>query len=135
MMMNTTSPVLLSRLRGAAIASLLLLAALCVATELWWNPLRPGGSWLALKALPLLVPLRGFVYARRRSFQWVSLLVWLYFMEGAVRAATDVQPVWGYIQAALSLALFACTAAYARLSLSRSAPARPVDESGRPPRG
>lgn len=134
-MMNITSPLFLSRLRGAAIASLLLLVALCVATELWWNPLRPGGSWLALKALPLLASLRGFMYARRRSFQWVSLLVWLYFMEGAVRAASDAQPVWGFIQAVLALALFTCCAAYARFSLSRPAPARPVEESGRPSRG
>jgi uncharacterized membrane protein len=129
-MMNTTSPVFLSRLRGAAIASLLLLAVLCVATELWWNPLRPGGSWLALKALPLLASLRGFVYARRRSFQWMSLLVWLYFMEGAVRAASDAQPIWGYIQAVLALALFTCSAAYARLSQTRPTPVRPGDEPG-----
>jgi uncharacterized membrane protein len=123
--MTTKTPLVsLRHLRLLAITSLLLLAALCVATELWLNPLRPGGSWLALKALPLLSSLRGFVHARRRSYQWMSLLVWLYFMEGAVRAASDAQPVWGYLQAAIALTLFACSAAYARFSVGAGSPAR-----------
>ena len=40
----------------AAAVSLVALLMLCLAWELWWAPLRPGGSWLVLKALPLLAP-------------------------------------------------------------------------------
>ena len=36
------------------VASLLLLIALCIAWETVLAPLRPGGSWLVLKVLPLL---------------------------------------------------------------------------------
>ena len=42
--------------RWLAAGSLLALIALCLAWELVLAPLRPGGSWLALKALPLCIP-------------------------------------------------------------------------------
>ena len=58
-----------------AIASLLALVALCLAWELWLAPLRPGGSWLALKALPLLAPLFGLLRGRRYTHQWATLLI------------------------------------------------------------
>ena len=74
--------------RWLAVGSLLALAALCVAWELWWAPLRPGGSWLALKAVPLALPLAGLLKRRMYTYRWVSLLVWLYFTEGVVRAWT-----------------------------------------------
>ena len=38
--------------RQLAVASLLALIVLVLGWELFWAPLRPGGSWLALKALP-----------------------------------------------------------------------------------
>ena len=44
-------------LRLTASASLAALILLCLAWELWLAPLRPGGSYLALKALPLVFPL------------------------------------------------------------------------------
>jgi uncharacterized membrane protein len=71
-------PVLLAR---AALASLLGLLALCLAWELWLAPLRPGGSWLVLKALPLLAPLFGVLQERRYSFQWSSMLALAYLAE------------------------------------------------------
>jgi uncharacterized membrane protein len=61
------------------------LFALCLAWELVLAPIRPGGSWLALKALPLLLPLRGLWRGEPKSFQWALLLVLLYLMEGLVR--------------------------------------------------
>jgi hypothetical protein len=53
-------------------------------------PLRPGGSMLALKALPLLLPLRGILHGRRYTYQWTSLLVLLYLAEGLVRSHHDL---------------------------------------------
>ncbi|MCL2658761.1 MAG: DUF2069 domain-containing protein [Betaproteobacteria bacterium] len=111
-------------LQKLSIALLLTLAVLCLAWELWIAPLRPGGSWLVLKAFPLLLPLRGLLYGRRYTFQWLSLFIWLYFAEGIVRAMTDsgLSATLGWIETLLSLGLFACCAAYARMT----APSRQI---------
>jgi len=75
--------------RWTAVASLLGLTLLCVAWELILAPLHPGGTWLALKALPLCVPLAGLLKNRLYTYRWVSLMIWLYFTEGVVRAWGD----------------------------------------------
>ena len=72
--------------RTLAVTSLLALIVLALAWELWLAPLRPGGSWLALKALPLCLPLAGLLKNRMYTYRWLSLVVWLYFIEGVVRA-------------------------------------------------
>ena len=98
--------------RWWAVSSLLALMLLCVAWELWLAPLRPGGSWLALKALPLCLPLAGLLKRRMYTYRWVSLVVWLYFTEGVVRAWSDPAPSrWlALAEVALCLSLFvACT--------------------------
>jgi len=82
-------PSLKSASHWLAIVSLIGLILLCLAWELWLAPLRPGGSWLVLKVLPLLLPLFGILRGRRYTYQWSALLIWLYFTEGAVRAWSD----------------------------------------------
>ncbi|MEW5892002.1 MAG: DUF2069 domain-containing protein [Pseudomonadota bacterium] len=82
-------PSLKSASHWLAIVSLIGLILLCLAWELWLAPLRPGGSWLVLKVLPLLIPLFGILRGRRYTYQWSALLIWLYFTEGAVRAWSD----------------------------------------------
>ena len=72
-------------LRLAASAALIALIGLCLAWELWLAPLRPGGSYLALKAAPLALPLPGILLGRRYTYQWSSMLVLAYFAEGVVR--------------------------------------------------
>lgn len=69
----------------AAVASLCALIAVSLAWELWIAPLRPGGSWLALKALPLCLPLAGILKGRVYTFQYSSLLILFYFAEAVVR--------------------------------------------------
>jgi len=78
--------------RWLAAGSLLALITLCLAWELVLAPLRPGGSWLALKALPLCIPLAGILKNRMYTYRWVSLVIWLYFIEGVVRAWGDTRP-------------------------------------------
>jgi uncharacterized membrane protein len=73
----------------AACTSLVALILFCVAWELWLAPLRPGGSWLVLKALPLLAPLHGVMRGRVYTFQWALMMVLAYFAEGVVRAWSD----------------------------------------------
>ncbi len=108
--------------RVLAAATLLALIALCLAWELWLAPLRPGGSWLALKALPLCLPLAGILKRRMYTYRWVSLLVWLYFTEGVVRALSDPAPArWlALAEVALCLLLFAACALHVRLRLRRA---------------
>ena len=102
-------------LRGALGATLGLIA-LCVAWELVLSPLRPGGSWLVLKVLPLLFVLRGVLKADNYTLQWSTLLVWLYFTEGVVRAATDngLSAQLALAELMLSIAYFLCAAFYLR---------------------
>lgn len=102
--------------RWLATGSLLALIALCMAWELWLAPLRPGGSWLFLKALPLAFALVGLLKRRMYTYRWVSLLVWLYFTEGVVRAWSDAAPGrWlALAEVLLSLLLFAACTAHVR---------------------
>lgn len=72
-------------IHGLAVGSLLVLIAVSLAWELWLAPLRPGGSWLALKALPLCLPLAGILKGKIYTFQWSCLLVLAYFAEAVVR--------------------------------------------------
>ena len=78
-----------SRASFIASLSLLMLIALCISWELWLSPLRPGGSWLVLKVIPLLFPLHGILKERRYTYQWSTMLILGYFAEGIVRAMTE----------------------------------------------
>ena len=101
-----------------ACASLLALIFLCLAWELWLAPLRPGGSWMALKSLPLLAPLLGILNGRRYTYQWASMLILAYLAEGVARAFSDsgLSSKLALVETLLALVFFACTVFYARLS-------------------
>ena len=103
--------------RAVAVCSLLALIALGLAWELWLAPLRPGGSWLAIKVLPLLLPLPGLLKNRMYTYRWVALFVWLYFVEGVVRASGDRPPGnhLALLQIAVCLVLFAACTLHVRL--------------------
>lgn len=73
----------------AAAVSLAALIFLCLGWELWLAPLRPGGSWLALKVLPLLWILPGIVGGRAYTYRASTMLILAYFSEGVVRAYTE----------------------------------------------
>jgi uncharacterized membrane protein len=105
--------------RRLAVSSLVALVVLCVAWELYLAPIKPGGSLLALKALPLCVPIAGLLKNRMYTYRWVSLLVWLYFTEGVVRAYSDRAPSHYYalLEVVLCLTLFAGCALHVRLRL------------------
>ena len=96
----------------------MLLITLCVAWELFLAPLRPGGSLVALKALPLALALPGILAGRRYTFQWSSLLILAYFAEGVTRAWAD-RPPSQYLamgEALLALAFFVAAVTSARRS-------------------
>jgi len=101
-----------------ASVSLIALILLCLAWELWLAPLRPGGSLVALKALPLALPLPGVLAGRRYTYQWSSLLILAYFAEGATRAWAEsgLGRALALAEVSLSLAFFAAAVSYARLT-------------------
>jgi len=120
--MNTeknVSPPLVSATRLLAVGSLLGLIVLGLAWELYLAPLRPGGSSLALKVLPLCIPLVGLLKNRMYTYRWVSLMVWIYFTEGAVRAYSDKAPgnYLAMLEVFLCLTLFVACALHVRFRL------------------
>jgi uncharacterized membrane protein len=109
--------------QAGAVGSLLALIALALAWELWLAPARPGGSWLVLKAVPLLAPLFGLLHGRRRTFQWTSFLALAYLAEGVVRAWAEFGAVrrLAIVEIMLALALFTCAIFGARASPTATA--------------
>ncbi|CAG0959231.1 hypothetical protein MTYP_00631 [Methylophilaceae bacterium] len=102
---------------GAA-ASLIALILVCLAWEGWLAPLRPGGSMLILKAVPLLLPLFGILRGKRYTYQWASMFILIYFTEGAVRAWSDtgISARLALIEVLLTLIFFTCAIFYAKLT-------------------
>ncbi|HJV27236.1 MAG TPA: DUF2069 domain-containing protein [Aromatoleum sp.] len=109
----------------AAGVLLVSLIALCLLWEAWLAPLRPGGSWMTLKALPLMAALFGVLKGRRYTYQWLSMLVLLYLVEGVVRATdAGLTGILAIGEAVLSGLLFTVVLLYARVS-APSRQARP----------
>lgn len=110
--------------RGLALASLAALIVVCLAWELWLAPLRPGGSLLALKALPLALPLGGILAGKRYTYQWSSMFILAYFAEGVTRAWSEggLSQKMAFLEAILSLAFFVAAVSYARATKARGHP-------------
>ena len=116
------SPALAAVTRSALLALLLALIALGLAWELWLAP--TGARSLALKVLPLAWPLAGVWGWRVASVRALSLLVWLYVAEGALRATTEhgVSAQLAWLELLLCALLFAACVLHIR---SRTRPAPP----------
>jgi uncharacterized membrane protein len=101
-----------------AAGSLLALILLSIAWELWLAPLHPHGSWLVLKALPLMAAVPGVLTRRRYTFQWSSMLILLYFIEGVVRMFSNTGTAAGLarIETGLTLVYLGSAMFYAKLS-------------------
>ncbi|CAB3715563.1 DUF2069 domain-containing protein [Trinickia soli] len=97
-----------------ALFALVALIVLAVAWERWLAPLRPGGSALVLKALPLVCALPGVWRRKLYTLQWASMLVLLYLAEGIVRGMTDgaLSARLGWAEVALATLFIACAVAY-----------------------
>lgn len=102
---------------GASL-SLIALILLCLLWESLLAPLKPGGSLLILKSLPLLLPLFGILKGRRYTYQWASMFILIYFTEGVVRAWSDtgLSAKLALMEVILSLSFFICAIFYAKLS-------------------
>ncbi len=120
--------------RNVALGATIALALLCLAWEAWLLPV--GRGTLALKALPLLLPLAGLWRYRLYTFRALSLFVWLYAMEGLVRATSE--PGLGAALAAaevlLSVVIFVACAMHVRqrLAAGRAGASLPPSHSPSP---
>jgi len=101
-------------------SALVMLIFLCLAWELWLAPLRTGGSSLAFKALPLLLPLFGVLRGKRYTYQWSSMLILAYFTEGVVRAWSErgAGQALALAEIVLSVVFFTAAILYARFTHS-----------------
>ncbi|HVO05607.1 MAG TPA: DUF2069 domain-containing protein [Burkholderiaceae bacterium] len=111
--------------RTAILVLLVALIVLGVAWELWLAP--TGMRSLALKVLPLAWPLAGAWAWRLASVRALSLLVWLYVAEGALRAATErgVSAQLAWLELVLCALLFAACVVHVR-SRTRARPPMPA---------
>jgi uncharacterized membrane protein len=115
--------------RALSIAALLGLVVLGLAWELVLAP--TGNRTLVLKVIPLLFPLFGLLKHRLYTHRWVSLLVWLYFTEGVVRATSDPYPSWvlALVEVLLCLVLFIASAVHVRWRLQQAKARGPLEEA------
>lgn len=109
------------RARALALMGLLALIALGLAWELWLAP--TGRGTLALKVLPLLFCVAGLLRHRMYTFRWLSLLIWLYILEGLVRATSEagLGATLAVLEIALSLFIFVVSGFYIRRRLRAAA--------------
>lgn len=92
-----------------ATAAFVDLFILCVSWEWFLSPLRPGGSWLILKAVPLLFAIPGLWKGKVYTMQWASMLILLYITEGLVRILETGANFWlAILETALGVLAFAC---------------------------
>ncbi|MDP3439515.1 MAG: DUF2069 domain-containing protein [Azonexus sp.] len=105
-----------SRYQLITSSSLIALIFLCLLWEGWLAPLRPGGSWLILKAVFLLIPLFGILRGKRYTYKWLSLFIQFYILEGALRATSDTGLTqWLALgEVVLATAIFVTTVLYIR---------------------
>jgi len=104
-----------------ASGSLVALLFLCLLWEALLAPIRPGGSLLMLKTLPLLLPLRGVIRGRVYTYQWALLLILVYFCEGVVRAWSEHGASRGIALAEATLATLFFVSALVFLVAARKA--------------
>ena len=96
-----------------ASAATLDLIIVCIAWEWFISPLRPGGSWLILKALPLAVMLPGLWRAKVYTMQWGTMLILIYTTEALVRISESGWNFWmALLELVLSVIIFLCLLLY-----------------------
>ena len=104
------------RLHLISSISLVLLIVLCILWELVLAPLRPGGSWMVIKVLPLFAPLSGTLKKNVYTLQWASMFILLYFTEGVVRAWSDhgLSQILAGLEVVFSTIFFVCAIFFLR---------------------
>lgn len=99
------------------------LIVLGIAWEMVLDPIRPGGSWLTLKVVPLVLALNGLRQGRIYTFKWMSLLIWIYVGEALVRivglTASERLLAWNSLALSLALAITILAGARAQIRIKK----------------
>ena len=102
-----------NRYQLLATAAFVDLFILCVSWEWFISPLRPGGSWLILKGVPLLFAIPGLWKGKVYTMQWASMLILLYITEGLVRITETGANFWlALLETILATLAFICLLIY-----------------------
>ncbi|MBU3586372.1 DUF2069 domain-containing protein [Polynucleobacter sp. 31A-FELB] len=108
-----------------ATAAFVDLFILCIAWEWFISPLRPGGSWLILKAIPLLFAIPGLWKGNVYTMQWASMLILLYITEGLVRILETGANFWmAVLETTLGTVAFVCLLIYLKPIKARAKAAK-----------
>ena len=108
-----------------ATAAFVDLFILCIAWEWFISPLRPGGSWLILKAIPLLFAIPGLWKGNVYTMQWASMLILLYITEGLVRILETGANFWmAALETAIGTVAFVCLLMYLKPIKARAQAAK-----------
>ena len=108
-----------------ATAAFVDLFILCIAWEWFISPLRPGGSWLILKAIPLLFAIPGLWKGNVYTMQWASMLILLYITEGLVRILETGANFWmATLETTLGTVAFVCLLIYLKPIKARAKAAK-----------
>jgi len=96
--------------------SLIALIFLNLLWEIGFNPIHSKTTWMVLKSAILLVPLVGILKKDRYTFQWSSMLIMIFFIEGVVRYYSDVSPSkeFALVQTCLTILFFLCSIYYCK---------------------
>jgi uncharacterized membrane protein len=118
MTFNAVPPEGVQQMRTLALTGVVSLIVLGLLWELWLAPI--GRGTLAIKVLPLVFALGGLLRHRMYTYRWLSLLVWLYFGEGVLRATSDrgISQVLAMVEVLLTLLLFTACTLYIRRRLT-----------------
>jgi uncharacterized membrane protein len=108
----------MNKLYFGALLSLLSLITLNLVWELFYNPLDQNGSWMALKAMILIIPLPGILKKNRYTYQWSSMFILLFFIEGIMRffSETNLSKYLALSEIIFSFIFFISTIFYCKLS-------------------
>lgn len=108
-----------------ATAAFVDLFILCVSWEWFISPLRPGGSWLILKGVPLLFAIPGLWKGKIYTMQWASMLILIYITEGLVRILETGANFWlAALETALGTIAFFCLLIYLKPIKARAKAAK-----------
>lgn len=109
----------LRAIRALGVGSLVALVVLLLVWDLRFAHTPSSAAWIAVKIAPLCLALTGLLRHRMYTYRWLSLLVWLYFTEGVVRAWSDPAPSrwFAWVEIVLCLLLFTACALHVRTRL------------------
>mgnify|MGYP001359921901 FL=1 len=98
--------------------SLICLIILNLLWEIFYNPLQENGSMMVLKSLILLIPLSGILKKNLYTYQWSSMLILLFFIEGVVRfySEDELSQMMALFQIILTIIFFISTIFFCKIT-------------------